>query len=253
MPGLNDEWGWNHGAARAPSYAAYGRMRAILAVTESEELRPAKVLEVAAGDASLVASLQARTGCEVWANDLREENLRQAVGSFSNASKIRLAPGNLFELDSLAPHMQFDLVVACEVIEHVAHGVDFLRKLGDLTKPGGRILVTTPNGAHFRNRLPSYYEIPDHSVLEKDQFKPDADGHLFLIHPAEMVRMAQEAGLAVERLSLWGSPFITGHFGVRVLGPILPSRVSLALEDWVISSPVREKLSFAMSVVLRRN
>ena len=62
---LRDEGGWNYGTAQAPSYAAFARMRALLAVTECEALGPRRVLEVAAGDASLAASLEARTGCEV--------------------------------------------------------------------------------------------------------------------------------------------------------------------------------------------
>jgi 2-polyprenyl-3-methyl-5-hydroxy-6-metoxy-1,4-benzoquinol methylase len=245
-----DQFGWNFGATCPPSYPAFGRMRALLAVTEAEALAPKRVLEVAAGDGSLVATIEARTGCEVWANDLREENLRAGLSSYSNASKVRIAPGNIFEL---SPSLgTFDLVIACEVIEHVAHGVDFLRKLADLTTPGGHILVTTPSGSHFRNRLPSYYEIEDHTALEKNQFKPDADGHLFLIRPDEMYRLAKEAGLQVERLALWGSPFLTGHFGLRLLGNVLPASACVGLEAMVNASPLRETMCFAMNALLRR-
>jgi 2-polyprenyl-3-methyl-5-hydroxy-6-metoxy-1,4-benzoquinol methylase len=224
-------------------------MRALLALAECEALAPSSVLEIAAGDASLVATLEARSGCTVWANDLREDHLKEALKSYVNGARIHLASGNVFELD---PNLgSFDLVVACEIIEHVAHGIDFVRKLASLTAPAGRILLTTPNGAHLSNRLPAYFEIPDHSILEKDQFKPDADGHLFLIRPEEMLRIADEAGLQLETLYLWGSPFISGHLGLRFFSRLLPMSTCLLLEDLTNVSPFREKLCCAMTAILR--
>jgi hypothetical protein len=46
---------------------------------------------------------------------------------------------------------RFDAVLATEVIEHVAHPDEFLRQLA-----GGVLIVTTPNGAYFRNKLPRF-------------------------------------------------------------------------------------------------
>jgi hypothetical protein len=44
--------------------------------------------------------------------------------------------------------------------------------------------------------------VKDFAALESQQFKPDADGHLFLITPAEMADLANRSGFAMERLSL---------------------------------------------------
>jgi len=93
-------------------------------------------------------------------------------------------------------------VVAAEVIEHVAHPDALLRKLGGLAKAGGPIIVSTPNGANLFNRLPRYSDIPDPSVLESMQFKPDSDGHLFLLLPSELRTLAADAGLVVCSLEL---------------------------------------------------
>jgi len=205
----NDPAGWNFGSGWPPSYWAYGRMRALIALIEATALKPSSVLEVAAGDASMSAHLAAK-GCRVAANDYRKENLEEAVRSFTNCRNIQLWPGNLFDLDPAATGL-FDLVVACEIVEHVAHTVDFLVQLKRFVAPGGHILLTTPNGAYFRNKLPTHSEIKDFSALESQQFKPDADGHLFLITPAEMRTLAAAAGLALERMTLWGTPPITGH------------------------------------------
>ncbi len=248
-PNVDDPDGWNFGSARMPSYQAYGRMRAVYSVIEAERLRPQRVLEIAAGDGALCASLQHRLGCQVFANDLRVDNLRKCLEAFSNGSQVKIVPGNIFEIspDSVPAA---DLVVALEIIEHVAHGVDFLRHLSRFLAPGGRILLTTPNGSHFRNRLPGYYEIPDHSALESAQFKPDADGHLFLVRPDELHRMAAEAGLIVESMNLWGTPFVTGHAALHRFGAIIPQRFCLAMERMLSNY---EKMCFNMSAVLKPN
>jgi 2-polyprenyl-3-methyl-5-hydroxy-6-metoxy-1,4-benzoquinol methylase len=247
----DDPDGWNYGSGWPPSYSAYGRMRALMAVSAAISLSPKSLLEVAAGDAALCASLASK-GCQVAANDLRRENLERAVGHFENGRDIRLLPGNLFDLDPKSTGL-FDLVVACEIIEHVAHTVDFLRQLRRFVAPEGRILLTTPNGAHFRNELPTHSQIKDFTELESRQFKPDADGHLFLITPAEMIDLAKAAGLVVEQMTLWGSPIITGHTGFRWLSGRLSCRTSYYLERLMQRLPLtfKNKLCFSLSVVLR--
>ena len=242
-----DSFGWNFGPAQMPSYKAFGRIRALLAVVEAERLAPQRVLEVAAGDAALCATLHRRTGCEVVANDLRENALTAAAATFVNGNEIELLPGNIFDLEPTA-RPPFDLVIACEIIEHVAHGIDFLKHLRRFLTPTGRILLTTPNGSHFRNKLPGYYDVPDHTALEPQQFKPDADGHLFLIRPAELYRMAHDSDLWVERMLLWGSPFITGHGMLNRLNGAIPQKFCLDMEALFSSW---ERSLFAISAVLR--
>ena len=84
------------------------------------------------------------SGCETVANDLRSESLESAVRLFHNGPSIRLLSGNLFELDP-EDTGRFDLVVACEIIEHVGcHAVEFLEQLRRFVAPGGKVLLTTP-------------------------------------------------------------------------------------------------------------
>jgi 2-polyprenyl-3-methyl-5-hydroxy-6-metoxy-1,4-benzoquinol methylase len=245
-----DEWGWNFGSGWPPSYFAYGRMRALMALLEAVALNPKRVLEVAAGDASLCASLATR-GFRVVANDLRGDNLANAVASFTNADDIQLLPGDLFHLDPAETGL-FDLVVACEIVEHVAHTVEFLAQLKRFVAPGGHLLMTTPNGSYFRNKLPTYSQIEDFSTLESQQFKPDADGHLFLITPAEMVRLAHMAGLAVERMTLWATPLVTGHVGLSKLASSSVCWACYQFERLAQRLPfaIKERACFNLSVVL---
>lgn len=245
-----DPWGWNYGSGWPPSYWGYGRMRAMMTLLEASALAPKTVLEVAAGDAALSACL-ATMGCTVAANDLRAENLANAVANFSNAASIRCLPGNLFDLDPLEIG-QFDLVIACEILEHVAHTVEFLEQLKRFVAPGGRILITTPNGAYFRNKLPTHAGIDDFTALEKEQFKPDSDGHLFLITAAEMESLAHQAGLNVERMVLWATPMVTGQARFAMLSTPAACWACYQLERLSQSLPfaIKEKACFNLAAVL---
>jgi len=248
-----DAWGWNFGSAKPPSYWAYGRMRALLALAEAAKVNPGRVLEVAAGDAALSACLE-RQGARAVANDMRKEVLCQALANFTNGSFISVVPGNLFDLDPVELG-QFDLVIACEIIEHVAHPDQFLSHLKKFMAPEGRMLLTTPNGSFFRSHLQTYSDVEDTTALEQHQFLPDADGHLFLITPEEMLSLAASAGLRVERLTVWGTPFLSGSAGFAHLAPILPMRLSYLAEACCQRLPagLRNRLANSVSILLRRS
>jgi SAM-dependent methyltransferase len=55
---------------------------------------------------------------------------------------------------------QFDGVICIEVIEHVNEDRDFVSQIHRVLKPGGWLLLTTPNGDYIRNEPPNYN--PDH-------------------------------------------------------------------------------------------
>jgi hypothetical protein len=86
---IDDSYGRNYGSAHPPSYGAYGRFRALLALGQSLSLRPKRVLEAAAGDAALCACLQ-RTGCDVTANDLRREVLERVSRKLSSSIQKKI-------------------------------------------------------------------------------------------------------------------------------------------------------------------
>jgi 2-polyprenyl-6-hydroxyphenyl methylase/3-demethylubiquinone-9 3-methyltransferase len=246
----DDPWGWNFGKATPPSYWAYGRLRALLTLAQAKRLKPKRVLEVAAGDAALSACLQ-QMGCEVVANDLRSENLEKSVASFTNRNSIRLVAGDVFELCP-TDLGTFDLVIACELIEHVAHAPALIKQLKRFLAPGGHILMTTPNGSHFRNRLPTYSQIHNFEELEAKQFKPDADGHLYLITAEELAHIANEAGLEIKCKLLWGTPFIYGDCGFRHISRMLPRQwwYSLELQCQRFGQRFLNRFATSISVVL---
>ena len=188
------------------------------------------------------------------ANDRRKEHLESAVRDFQNAEKIELQPGNLFELDPAEVGL-YDLVIGCEIVEHVAHTVDFLKQLKRFVAPGGHILLTTPNGSYFRNKLPTHAMIQDFNALESQQFKPDADGHLFLMTAQELTAIAHKAGLHPIEIDLMASPFITGHCGFSMINYRRLARLCYWFEAQSRRLPLwlREKICFSMSAILAQD
>jgi 2-polyprenyl-3-methyl-5-hydroxy-6-metoxy-1,4-benzoquinol methylase len=203
----------HHGYA----YAYENRRRETLRLL-TEALEPgARILDVAAAQGNFSLAL-AELGYDVTWNDLRAE-LADYVRLKYERGKIGYAPGNAFEL---AFPSLFDAVLITEVIEHVAHPDEFLAKTAALVRPGGYIVMTTPNGGYFKNRLPKFSECADPAVFESMQFKPNADGHIFLLHVDEIEPLANRAGLEVEKISLFTNPLTAGHVKTESLLKILP-------------------------------
>src|ERR1051325_622938 len=206
----------HHGYA----YAYENRRRETLRVL-TEVLSPgARILDIAAAQGNFSLAL-AELGFDVTWNDLRAD-LADYVRLKYERGKIDYAAGNAFELKF--PSL-FDAVLITEVIEHVAHPDDFLVKAAALVRPGGYIVMTTPNGGYFKNTLPKFSECADPAVFESVQFKPNADGHIFLLHTDEIEPLAQRAGLTLDKIALFTNPLTAGHLKTEGLLKILPRGV----------------------------
>ena len=236
-----------YGEVRNPGYVyAYGnRQRQALRLLTEAVAPGARVLDLAAGQGNFSLALAER-GYRVTWNDLRAD-LEGYVRLKHERGDIDFAPGNAFELEFPA---LFDAVLITEVIEHVAHPDEFLAKAAALVKPGGVIVMTTPNGAYFRNRLPRFADCTDPSVFEGNQFKPDSDGHIFLLHPDEVHTLAARAGLAVDELVLFTNPLTNGHLKTAAALQALPRSLVATLEQATARLPtfVRRRLCVQLAV-----
>ncbi len=210
---------------RGYAYAYDVRRRKTLELLTRGLPAPAKVLDIAAAQGNFSLSL-AELGYQVTWNDLRDE-LAGYVKLKHTSGDISYAPGNAFELYF---NDLFDGVLITEIIEHVAHPDNFLAATAKLVRPGGCIVMTTPNGGHFRNSLPKFSDCADPSIYESVQFKPDGDGHIFLLHKEEIHRFATASGLIVEELQFFTNPLTNGHMKTFHLLRILPRRLVDAIE-----------------------
>ncbi|MEO6872612.1 MAG: methyltransferase domain-containing protein [Chthoniobacterales bacterium] len=194
------------------AYAYEKRRRETIGLL-TEVLAPgAHVLDIAAAQGNFSLTL-AEMGYEVTWNDRRAE-LADYVRLKYERGAISYSPGDAFEID--LPRL-FDAVFITEIIEHTAHPDQFLTRIATLVRPGGYIIMTTPNGAYFRNHLPKFSECSDPTVYEAQQFQPDSDGHIFLLHPEEIEPLGKSAGLELERFALMTNPLTSGHMKTKAL------------------------------------
>lgn len=243
-------WGEQTNLGYTASY--YGRRNATLDAVQTYCQPRAKILDLAAASGNFTIALAA-AGHDVAWNDLRSSLIDYVKLKQPGGTRVDYIAGNIFELP-IDHTAGFDLVLATEVIEHVAHPDEFLAKIATLVRPGGHIVLSTPNGGYFLNDLPRFSDHPDPAVFESVQFKPNSDGHIFLLYEDEIRSLAARAGLQVKHLRLITNPLTAGHIKLRYLLRVLPHSVVDMLESATRRAPegLRQTVSTQIIAVLAR-
>ena len=92
-------------------------------------------------------------------------------------------------------NVRFDLIVCAETIEHLHTPPEFaLMMLGSLLKPGGVLLVTTPNACNIAQRLKL---LLGSNPFERIRYYSRNPGHFREYTRSEMIEMGKTAGLEV--------------------------------------------------------
>jgi len=180
-------------AGRHTCYAAHrvdlreSRLRKLIALLAAE--RPGRLLDVGCAAGELAAEAIAR-GWRVDGME-REPALAEAARALGVAVHVGDFDGGRWPWPSAA----FDAAVAGEVIEHLVDTDQFLAELARVVRPGGALIVTTPNLASLENRvrllLGRYPMWMDHRV--------EGAGHLRYYTPRVLKTQLQAHGFRVER------------------------------------------------------
>jgi len=114
------------------------------------EVAGLRILEVACGRGGFVRQL-ARAGARVTGCDFSSAALRAAatkvLTSNGQPPLASLVQGDAQNLPFAGN--SFDVVVSCETIEHLPRVLAALREIHRVTRPGGRLFLTTPNYFNF--------------------------------------------------------------------------------------------------------
>ena len=229
---------------RGHAYAYERRFKITLDCIQEFLSVDSSIIDLAAGQGNFSLAL-AELGYTVTWNDLRED-LADYVRLKHETGTINYIPGNVFELGLKEC---YNCVLITEIIEHVAHPDEFLANAAAIVKPGGFVVMSTPNGRYFRNNLPKFSECPDPSIFESGQFKPDADGHIFLLWPDEIKWLAQATNMKIRKLIYHTNPLTAGHVKLEILLKVLPKRVVMALERASQKLPLSLKLPLTTSTI----
>jgi 2-polyprenyl-3-methyl-5-hydroxy-6-metoxy-1,4-benzoquinol methylase len=216
------------------AYAYANRRKHTLRLVQEVLPKGATILDVAAAQGNFTLSL-AELGYEVTWNDLRVD-LEDYVRIKHEKGIVHYAPGNAFELGY---QEKFDCVLITEIIEHVAHPDEFLKKTAAMVKPGGYVIMSTPNGRYFVNKLPKFSDCPDPSVFESQQFKPNSDGHIFLLWPGEIEQLGKAAGLVLEKHSCFTNSLTAGHVKLEALLKVFREDLVDAIERFTAWLPAQ--------------
>ena len=120
-------------------------------VTEGEDLGRQRILDVGAGEGYFCSQMVERAR----ARGFEPAEVLRACDRFPEQFRVPDVPCDPIDERGGLPYdaNSFDTTVAIEVVEHVEDQFAFVRELYRVTKPGGRVLVTTPNLLNINSRL----------------------------------------------------------------------------------------------------
>jgi 2-polyprenyl-3-methyl-5-hydroxy-6-metoxy-1,4-benzoquinol methylase len=157
---------------------------------------PGRVLDLGCGDGSVSARLRA-AGWEVTGVDLEE-----SPGVSSRVDRFVKADLDLGLPSELADGGGFDVVLAADVLEHVREPERLLDQLHSLVSPGGVVLASIPNVAHWYVRarvLLGRWDYDRRGILDRT--------HLRFFTRRSFTRVAERSGWQVARVEATGLPF----------------------------------------------
>ena len=162
--------------------------------------RGSRVFDVGCGTGSLASAVRDKLGCQV-------------VGLEPNVDRARVASergievvNRMFTRENVAGLPKFDVVMFADVLEHFADPIEALQLARTLLAPGGCIVASVPNVAHWTVRvdlLRGRFEYGDLGIMDAT--------HLRWFTSASLLRLFTSAGFEVEHLKgaagLWMSEY----------------------------------------------
>ncbi len=145
-----------------------------------------RILDVGAGE-GYFCKLAVEDGRTIEACDYSAEQFRMPHVPFHRADLSEGVP---------LSDASYDVVVAIEVIEHMEDHFRFVRELMRLAKPGGTVIITTPNVASLSSRMHFFlYGYNDCAPRPLDPFKPDQHNqHINPIALPQMLYLVERYG-----------------------------------------------------------
>lgn len=213
---------WNQYHSQLETYLAF-----------APEDRHLRILDVGCAQGTLALLLAEREN-RVVAVDLRQHFLDYAVSRHERGD-IRFVCGDVLNMD--APG-EFDLIFCNQLVEHLVFPEALIRKLIGWLAPGGRLVVTTPNGSYMRNGLPSFGTIGNPMESVHRQCSADGDGHFFAYRDFELREIAKSAGLRDLEVRFFETPWISGHVKFRYLHGRVPLAVLRMMDRLTLSIPL---------------
>lgn len=102
----------------------------------------------------------------------------------------------------------FDIVICAEVIEHIADSEGFLSRLRGIIKPGGAVIITTPNKQNAFLKLKKIFSfLPKSKEINlgyKSIHQPEENMHVAVRGVNEWIELIKKSGLKIESIKRGG-------------------------------------------------
>jgi SAM-dependent methyltransferase len=175
------------------------------------------VLDVPAGYGALTEKLLA-AGKKVTAGDIDTGKFKGSR-SHPGLTLIRLDLNETLPL----PDNQFDVAVSVEGIEHLQSQWTFVRNIHRVLKPGGYLVITTPNILNIRSRLRYFmegrYEHFKRPLVKGKSWQSDLDNyHISPVSFFELQFMLESCSLEVQ--NVYSSKSKARNIMTRLLKPL---------------------------------
>ncbi|MCR9177558.1 MAG: methyltransferase domain-containing protein [Alphaproteobacteria bacterium] len=147
-----------------------------------------RVLDIGCGAGALGAELKKNLGCEVWGVEFQADVADQARSRLDH-----VLSGDVFRLADQLPSHGFDTVILADVLEHVIDGDGLLGIVKDKLAPGGRLVMSLPNIAHWSivvGLMQGQWEYAEEGLLDRT--------HLRFFTPASANGMLARNGFTPE-------------------------------------------------------
>jgi SAM-dependent methyltransferase len=212
--------------SRRPGY--YRANKAEFLIAAPHVPRGARVLEVGAGMGHFTSHL-----CEADYTGL--EFNPDAIAA-AQALGRRIWTRDVRDIMREQPEC-FDVTCAFQVLEHVPDPRGMIEALAALTRPGGRIILATPNGGAYINRCRDLLSVPPHHIT----WWEDPTWHW----------VAAEFGLAIAGLYHTPIDEMLGVWAHMVASDGLARQLGLALDPVVDETPLRQRIDQLAEPVAR--
>jgi 2-polyprenyl-3-methyl-5-hydroxy-6-metoxy-1,4-benzoquinol methylase len=138
-----------------------------------------RVLDIGCGFGESLGYHTSR-GCEAYGVEA-DKNIERVAKAFNLRVHVGLFEPHIYESNS------FDYVTLDQVIEHATHPVQMLRNIAQVLKPGGKVILSTPNSKGWGAKFFGHHWINWHTPYHLQHFSLQS-----------MQLAAEQAGLVLE-------------------------------------------------------
>lgn len=144
-----------------------------------------RVLDIATGNGALAARIQdLQPAWDIEINDLEPQRRLKQFKSY-----VVDLNGNF---EKKFHRGGYDLVLAIEILEHLENPWHFLRNLRKLLRPGGQLIISTPNSDSLLDRIA--YVMDGHALYFGERGYENSGGHITAVPDWLLRKIAQQAG-----------------------------------------------------------